>query len=155
MRVAGVDPDTHAITWSLIDTVLERTATIGRVEAKGRRAEDRFADLMGQFAAHVPDFLGYCWVYLELPMAGPNRKATINQSQVVGAIRLLFLQHNIPHSLVDPGVWKRATLGTGSATKDEIKRWAIQHYHIDERREQDAFDSTAIAAFGVRTGGLP
>lgn len=155
MRVAGIDSDTKSITWSIIETALPNAACIGRVEAKGRRAEDRFVELVKAFEERVPDFKSCCWVYLELPMAGPNMGATINQAAIVGAIRTLFIQHNIPHSLVSVGTWKKNVLGSGAATKEEIKNWAIQHYHIDQNREQDAFDATAIAAFGVRTGALP
>jgi len=154
VRIAGIDPDTHQITCALIDTVLERTGEIRTVEAKGRRAEDRFFDLMHQFEERIaPILLSYCWVYVELPMAGPNRKATINQSQVVGAIRAILGQRAIGHSLVDPGVWKKAVLGNGHASKDEIKAWVLAHYTLDPNLPQDAFDATAIAHFGVKGGG--
>jgi len=156
MRVAGIDPDTKSITIVILDgTGLE---SIKRIEAKGRRAEDRFASLVTQTMDYLceldktqswPD-----WIYVEKPMAGPNHKATIDQSFIVGGLHWVFVTHDAGHSLVDPGTWKKAVLGNGHASKEEIKAWALAHFAgLADDHPQDTYDATCIAAFGTRTGG--
>lgn len=154
MRVAGIDPDTKAITYAIVDTAAPGIVHIGRVAAKGRRAEDRFRGLILFFRNALPEFDTCDWIYLEKPMVGPNKKAIIDQAIVIGAIRALLYLRNRLHSLVDPGTWKKAVLGNGHAPKEEIKAWALAHFKgLADDHPQDAYDAACIAAFGIKTGG--
>lgn len=152
MRVIGIDPDTKSITWAIIDTNQTNNPSVLRVEDKGRRAEDRFPKLVERFAAVSLSFSPCTWVYIERPMVGPNRKAAIDQGMVIGAIRAMLLEWGIPHSLVAPATWKKAVLGTGQVSKDEIKAWAIQHYGLSDNHPQDFYDAVCISHFGVKEG---
>ncbi len=148
MICSGIDPDTKAITWAVIGNGPVRT---GRVEAKGRRAEDRFRTLIGLLWGEAWVWEGCDYVWLERPMVGPNRKAAIDQSMVVGAIRAVLGARGVNYSLVDPAIWKKLTFGTGHATKEEVKAWVMSKYDLPGNLEQDYYDAAAIAAFGRRT----
>lgn len=155
--IAGIDPDTKAIT---IVVLSRKPTTFGveefvvsrRVEAAGRRADDRFLDLARQIrdVLHIIPNAGASWCYLERPMVGPNRKGAIDMGQVVGMIRAELDRLDMPHSMVDPGVWKKALLGNGHATKEEIKEWSVRHLGMANDLKQDYYDAACIAAFGMK-----
>lgn len=144
-KLVGIDPDTKAITWAIW---VNDGIRVGRVEASGRRAEDRFQTLIERFHSEMRDLAGATWVYLERPMVGPNRKAIIDQALVVGAIRATLMGWGLPHSLVDPGTWKKASIGTGHASKEEIKAWAIRRFDMSDSLAQDFYDACGIVAYG-------
>jgi len=155
MNIAGIDPDTKAITIAVLTDGRRLCYTL-RVDSKGRTAEDRFPGLVQQFRDLVVRKLRFDlrlqWVYIETAMLGPNPKALRDQAQVIGAIRAILLDYSITHSLVDPGTWKKATVGNGHATKEEIKLWAQQMIlgaADDQKAPQDFYDACCIAAFGA------
>jgi len=160
MRVVGIDPDTKAITWAVTDTEAPGIVHVGRVEAKGRRAEDRLCMLVDLFYHAIPEFDTCDWIYVERPVVVGggarkiNRKAIIDQSIVVGAIRALLYLRGQNHTLVDPGTWKRAVLGDGHASKEDIKRWALAHFKgLKDDHPQDFYDAVCIACFDSKAGG--
>lgn len=158
MRVVGADPDTKSLTFFIIDddpangpVALQEHGWIKlRIEASGRRAEDRFLGLVDEMQTLLPGSLlsKSEYVYIERPFVGPNRKAAIDMGMVVGALRAELRRLHVPHSLVDPAIWKKAVLGTGHASKEEIKAWAIVRFDLPDNLVQDVYDSAVIAAFG-------
>lgn len=157
--ICGIDPDTKAITLAILT---RRPEGVGpgpepfvvrrRFETTGRRAEDRFLQLARQVrdGLRIVTSTGCSWVYLEKPMVGPNRKAAIDMGMIVGMIRGELDRLEMPHSLVDPGVWKKALLGNGHATKDEIKAWAVRHLGLEDGLAQDFYDAACLAMFGLQ-----
>ena len=153
MRVAAIDVDTKQIAWAVIDDGLAPTKWMtGSVKSKARRAEERFPGLLNSFRVSVhnaPGFWGQ-FVYLERPVYTRNAQATIDQGQMLGALRLLFLQENIHCSIVDNTIWKKGLLGNGHASKDDIRAWAVTVFGVAPE-SQDECDALAIAAWGLRT----
>lgn len=152
MIVWGIDPDTKNITvarggpnrdleWEVISGGKERTAA-GRFETL---LEGFNSYLQRRHDEHsLPDY-----VYVEKPMFTINPAATIAQALVIGAIRACLMISGIPDSLVDPGVWKKALLGTGKASKEEIKAWAKTRFDMPDNLPQDVYDAAAIVAWGM------
>lgn len=93
------------------------------------------------------------YVYVERPFVGPNRKAAIDMGMVVGALRAELERLGVPHSLIDPAVWKTKTLGTSRVSKEEIKRWAMTRFDLEDNLAQDYYDSACIAAYGMQVMG--
>ncbi len=155
MRVMGIDPDTKAITSVILDGDSKSISPIiTRLEAKGRLAEDRIEGLYKElFQCSPREHLD--WVYIESPVMGVNAKALSYQAQVIGMIRYWLWYHRVAHSLVDNGTWKRLTIGTGHATKEEIKSWSIHHSNgqLSHTELQDVYDAYCIAAFGLQAFG--
>ena len=160
MLISGLDPDTKAITLVTLagpdsggGPAYLDSPGLCRVEVKGRRAEDRFLllvdDLFGNHAFREL-LQASDWTYVERPMVGPNRKAAMDLGQVVGAIRTVLHIWGVPHSMVDPAIWKKFVLGTGHAPKEEIAAWAQRVLGLAEGLEQDYYDAAAIAYFGLK-----
>ena len=145
--ISGIDPDTKAITGVTLEEGKE--PRIYRIEAKGRRAEDRieklYASLRVTFFGEPSD-----WVYIELPVMGVNVKALRDQSVVIGMIRYWLWSNDQPHSMVDNTVWKKGLLGNGHASKEEIADYAKRVLHIPDKHPQDVYDAACIAAWGSR-----
>lgn len=152
-NVWGIDPDTKNIT-------LAEVTSKGRLEyvilsgGKGQRAEDRVEKLYVAFHGLVQAALVLpTWAYIEKPMFTVNPSATIAQSQIVGVMRAALWRYDVPHSLVDPGVWKKALLGNGRASKEEIKAWSIARFGLEDTLAQDVYDAAAIAEWGAQRLG--
>lgn len=149
MRVVGCDPDTKNLTFVILD---DKGYTTSRIEAKGRRAEDRiqklYEGLKGLTLTNVPPI---DWCYVEVPVLGRNAKALRDQATVVGMIRYWLWDQGIAHSMVDNTVWKRAVLGSGNASKEEIVAYAQKVLGVQEGVPQDVSDASLIAEFGRRT----
>lgn len=146
MRIAGIDPDTKAITGvTLFDD--GTPPRVWRIQAKGRRAEDRVEGLYRSLDLtlfHAP----IDWVYIETPVMGVNAKALRDQAVVVGMIRYWLWSNGQAHSMVDNGTWKKRVLGNGHASKEEIAAYAKKMLNIPADQPQDAYDAACIAAFG-------
>ena len=152
MRVAGVDGDTKTITIFTVDD--EGNKGTMRLEAKGRRAEDRFQSLVEQIQKAISGSLPLAdYVYVERPFVGPNRKAAIDMGMVVGALRAELIRRGTPHSLIDPATWKTKTLGTSRVSKEEIKQWAMVRFGLEDGLAQDFYDAACIAAHGIQVMG--
>ena len=153
MNVAGVDPDTRAITTAWFSP--SGHVLVRRDEQKGRIAEDRFYGLVKQFVATAWGLVqnGVEWVYIERPPYGVNPRATIDQACVLGAIRLILGDAGLHYSLVDPGTWKRVLIGNGRADKPLIKEWAVRALGLEDGRPQDAYDAACICQYGRLVSG--
>ncbi|KKN83888.1 hypothetical protein LCGC14_0295410 [marine sediment metagenome] len=149
MRVMGIDPDTKAITSVILDGDSKSISPIiTRLEAKGRLAEDRIEGLYKElFQCSPREHLD--WVYIESPVMGVNAKALSYQAQVIGMIRYWLWYHDMPHSLVNNGTWKKAILGNGHASKEEITAYAQQVLELEPGQPQDVYDAACIAEFGL------
>ncbi len=151
MIVAGIDPDTKAVTIVTLDSEVRGSNAhkITRFEAKGRRAEDRIHALSVEIETGYMGASKFDWIYIETPIMGVNVKALRDQAFVVGMIRHELWRRGQPHSLVDNGTWKRLTVGTGHATKEEIKDWALRvEPSLPGDAKQDVYDAFCIAKYG-------
>lgn len=155
MRVIGIDPDTKSITFVSLDSENQGSRyKIIRVEAKGRRAEDRVEKLWaGLEDLSVWPLMHPDWVYIETPVMGVNAKALRDQAVVVGLIRSFLWRKGLPHSMVDNGTWKKAVLGGGHASKEEIAAYAQRVLGLEAGQPQDVYDAACIAVYGRRTRG--
>jgi Holliday junction resolvasome RuvABC endonuclease subunit len=150
MRIAGIDPDTKAITIVVLD---DGAACCHRVQASGRRAEDRVQALAAGLEEASINWQGVQWVYVETPVLAQfkgktNAKALRDQAQVVGIIRSYLWRRQIDHSLIDNTIWKKGLLGNSNASKEEIAAYAQKVLGVPTDQPQDAYDAACIAAWG-------
>jgi Holliday junction resolvasome RuvABC endonuclease subunit len=89
-------------------------------------------------------------VYIEEPIYAGSFKATVAMAMVAGAVVVILENACIPYSFVGNSVWKKAVIGKGNATKDEIRMWAVSRFGIAPDLRQDIYDSIAIAEWGRR-----
>ena len=145
--IVGIDPDTKAITG--VGLTSGKEPHIWRIEAKGRRAEDRIEKLFTSLRLTFPPDKPADWVYIETPVMGVNVKALRDQAMVIGMIRYWLWSNDQAHSMVDNGTWKKGVLGNGHASKEEIAAYAQRVLHIPADQPQDVYDAACIAAWGV------
>jgi len=123
------------------------------IPSKGQRAEDRISQLYQGLEEYIYGMEHCCdlprFAFIEKPMFTGNPAATISQAFVIGMIRGVLWRNVIDNSLVDPGVWKKAMLGTGHASKEEIKALAIARFQLSDDLAQDVYDAAMIAAWGA------
>lgn len=143
MRVIGIDPDTRSITWVCLDE--DGVSYWKRIEAFGKRAEDRIESLCKQL---IQSDIFADWVYIEPPVMGVNAKALRDQAMVVGMLRYHLWRLGQPHSMVDNTTWKKNVVGSGKASKEEIKDFATSVIGLEDGLVQDVYDAAAIARFG-------
>lgn len=124
------------------------------LQLKGRRAEDRFLDLLqrkkelGEVITHLCNGdTDSTFVYIERPMVGRNIRASLDQMAVVGALRSILHDLGVPTTTVDPGTWKKAVVGNGRAAKETIREWGMRIAGMRGDYEQDFYDAAAIASW--------
>lgn len=151
MRIAGIDADTKSIQVVIRD---DGGQNIYRIAVKGQRAEDRIQKLAAALEEDTSIiWQGVQWVYVECPVLSQfkgktNAKALRDQSQVLGIIRSFLWRNGLVHTLVDNTIWKKALLGNGHASKEEIADFAMRMLGVPADLPQDASDAACIAAWG-------
>ncbi len=150
MLVTGIDSDTKSVAVVTLDSERPSWSRYFQFGVKGRRAEDRIQALStgieGRFAGQ-----DYGWVHIETPVMGVNAKALRDQAFVIGMLRHELWLNDLGNSLVDNGTWKKAVLGGGHASKEEIAQYAVQRFPQLEGESQDIMDAACIALFGLST----
>ncbi len=150
MRVWGIDAD----TFKIVAARARPAPTWNIIEAKGKRADDRFPKLVQIWeawaAAHISP---HDYVYVEKPIYTGNPNSTIVQSYLIGALLSTLIRLGIANSLVDNTVWKKALLGGGGANKDKIRAWIVARFNLADDLLQDVYDAVAIAEWGAQRLG--
>lgn len=149
MRIAGIDPDTKQVSIYIMDSDASHNPRDRiRLEARGKRAEDRVEALANVIEdirlTHID------WAYIEWPVMGVNVKALRDQSIIIGVLRSRLWRVGVQHSMVDNGTWKKAVLGNGHASKEEIAAYAHHILGLGTGLTQDMYDAACIAQFGFK-----
>lgn len=90
-------------------------------------------------------------VAIESPIQGAsaNIKTGLRLAQVAGVILVACRHAGAATLLVAPSEWKKAVVGVGNASKDQVDEWLAGH-HPDLRaacHTQDAVDATCLALY--------
>ena len=90
-------------------------------------------------------------VRIEAPIVAGvrNLQTTIGIAQTSGAV--LLACYGIPNEMVAVAQWKKATVGKGNATKDDVARWLQRKHPIYFEQcagDQNWIDATCIALYG-------
>lgn len=125
------------------------------LDAEGSPDERRITLFRG-----ARDFFGTLppgsWIFAEEPLALQNGKTTRLLGLAAGAIWAAHLDYDLYWSWCDVAHWKRAIVGKGNASKDEVRDWcevnpAFKHENREEfLKYLDLYDAWAIRMHGVR-----
>jgi len=151
MSIVGIDLGVHKIALVCITT--------GEQEAWLYSATHPERDLqLSELGAMAHDF---CLlhqadsVWIEDVIIGNNRKYSIGLAQTLGAVMADLAQLRMGQGTdictVDNKTWKKALLGNGNASKDEIRDYidvSQSGYAPQCEGEQDLYDATCIALYG-------
>lgn len=92
----------------------------------------------------LPSLVKGATVAIEKPLYFRNPHSTISISEVVGAVKEVLELGSILYKVVDNKTWKKEVVGTGSASKEDILKYANGYFNT-EFEEQDWADAACIA----------
>lgn len=90
-------------------------------------------------------------VYLEDVTYVRNYAATLKMAKIVGAVQVAFLENKLAVFTVNNMIWKRAVIGDGKATKEDIINFvkASEYFSIpDKDLTDDIADAACLSLFG-------
>ena len=110
-------------------------------------------DQLALLAAWVMQYVRPCeYVFIEEPLVGRGVRTSMQISQTCGAILGALGRHKtVQAQLVDNKMWKKSIVGSGNASKNDIKNWLkTQHptYYSQCGENQDRIDACCIGLYG-------
>lgn len=161
MIILGVDPGTLATGYGLIEvngtsvTVLDFDVIINRAErSMPIRLKEIYSRLCDVIAKHHPDEFA-----IETAFYGRNAQSALKIGHARGVSMLAAVNHEIPTSEYSPREVKKAVVGNGAASKDQVKFMVKSLLGLRETPKLfDATDALAVALchyhknVGIRSG---
>ena len=167
MRILGIDPGTRVVGYGLVDCEARGGAGFTYVECGVIRLAETdpmprrlltlastLAEIIGEHAPAV--------VALESAFYGVNASSALKLGEARGAIMLVAAQHGLPVAQYAPALVKRAVVGHGRATKQDVQSRIQLLCRLTREPRSDAADALALAlchaqmdlsAGTARTGG--
>jgi len=149
----GIDFDTHQITISVFENVENPGPNdyviSHQVVAKGKTWKDR-SHILGKDFRDVVDMYqkaGVDHVLVEESLYHYNPNTTIAMSFILGIICFLCADVGWNVTLVKNNSWKKYAIGSGKATKDEIREKISTFLNIPNDLHQDLYDSCGVALY--------
>jgi len=148
MIILGVDPGTLVTGYGLIEiennkvTVLEFDVIVNRNErSMPIRLRDIYSKLCEVITKHHPDEFA-----IETAFYGRNAQAALKIGQARGVSMLAAVNNGIPTAEYSPREIKKAVVGNGAASKDQVKFMVKSILRIRETPKLfDATDALAVA----------
>lgn len=101
------------------------------------------------------DFYNADSVWIEDIIIGNNRKYSLQLAQMMGAVLSVMsvLEKTCDVRLVDNQRWKKEVVGSGHASKEQVKNYIVETHPVYAALcgdDQDAYDATCIGLYGLR-----
>ncbi|MBK7823804.1 crossover junction endodeoxyribonuclease RuvC [Nannocystis sp.] len=155
MRILGVDPGTRVVGYGLVDrgeagfTYVE-CGVIRLAESDPMPA--RLLTLAGELSAIIHEYRPAV-VALETAFHGVNASSALKLGQARGAVMLIAAQHQLELAEYAPALVKRAVVGHGRATKQEVQIRIQRLCRLSREPTSDAADALALALCHAQLGG--
>lgn len=150
MRILGIDPGTRIVGYGLVDCERRGGAGFVYVECGVIRLAEtdpmpqRLFTLAGNLAEIIDEYAPGV-VALESAFYGVNASSALKLGQARGAIMLVAAQHGLPVAEYAPALVKRAVVGHGRATKQEVQTRIKLLCRLTREPLSDAADALALA----------
>jgi len=155
----GIDPGTAATGFGVVEVDSRRRA--GLIEcgvirtSPGADLADRLLEIHEEVAALIERF-SPAVLSLESAFYGKNVRSALTLGQARGAIIVAAARCGVAVAEYAPRAIKRAVVGTGSATKDQVAYMVRRHLRLrTDPAPSDAADGVAAALCHAFTGPLP
>lgn len=150
MTTIGIDPSSRNLACVSLDPDDHPMMTKLTVPTKLKER----AEILGSLLNQVNDVLR-SWsattVFIERPIVGPSKHATIVQAQVQGLVLGKANSLGMEAYAVHPSTWKRDVVGHGRSSKQDVSEWLALHHpllHELSGGDQDLVDASCIALYG-------
>ena len=149
MRILGVDPGTRVVGYGLIDRQDHRgefryvecgVIRLDPADPMPRRLLALAGALAEIIAEHAPAV-----VSLETAFHGINASSALKLGQARGAVMLVCAQHGLEVAEYAPALVKRAVVGHGRATKQDMQTRIQLLCRLAREPLSDAADALALA----------
>lgn len=158
----GIDVSTKSLACVLVTTVGSTPKFIPyELEAEGA-FEERFRRLSLLFdhfmqhnnGAYYDDEAVEQVIIEDVPFVQGQNGLRI--AQILGMVKSTLVRFGIPVRMVNVSTWKKQVVGSGRASKEEIRAWAEGAWGIIRPLgSQNQYDALAIASYGVLVEGEP
>ena len=147
MIILGIDPGTRHTGYGVLE-VMGRKETVlayGAVEPSPKldlmvRLQQIGEGVEDLIKTHVPDELA-----IEMPFMGKNAQSMLKLGQVQGFVMKAALDLQIPVTQYAPREIKKAVVGNGNASKEQVWFMLRAQLNLTEDRGLDASDALAVA----------
>ena len=148
MMYLGLDCSTLAVHAAVVNDK-EELVSLHKWGSKQKNFELRFPEILVGFSEELSKINLIDFAAIEAAIFIQNPKTTIAIANVVGAVWGFLLSAGIPTTIIDNRQWKKFILQKGNASKDEIKKYAIEQWG-EVFPEQDYADAACIALWNKR-----
>ena len=152
MIVLGIDPGTRTAGFGVVELAgkRERALDYGAIpvptdQDHSLRLQTVYDRVIELADAHLPDACA-----VEVPYMGKNPQSMIKLVRAQGAVMLAAMHREIPIVQYTPAEIKKAVVGKGQATKDQVWFMVRNQLGLTEDRGPDASDALAIALCHAR-----
>jgi Holliday junction resolvasome RuvABC endonuclease subunit len=156
MTVVGIDLGIHKIALAVLDSPEKYLGNIVRSFTTEEVHRDEQLAELAHLAHDVCLSQDADYVFIEDTLVGNNRKYSIQLSQTMGAVLcdLAQLRYGCGTQihLVENHKWKKAVIGNGNASKEEIRNYIIDThpaYAVLCGVDQDEYDAVGVALYGL------
>jgi crossover junction endodeoxyribonuclease RuvC len=146
--IVGIDPGSRYCGYGLIQLEHRKVIAAGcdvidvtREATLGDRLSLLYSSIMKVLAEHKPD-----WAAVESMFFQKHIKSVFTLGHARGVILLALAQNGIPIVEYSPREVKKAVVGTGTASKSQVRYMIHQLYNLNAgAHRDDAYDALAIA----------
>ena len=145
MRVLGIDPGTLTTGWGVVE---ERGSRLVRVAGGVARARGPLASRLGKIAEEIERVLerfSPTALSLEKSFVASNIQTAFRLGEARGAVLAIAARSGIPIGEYSPAEIKRAVVGTGRATKEQVQEMVRRLLALAEPLTSDQADALAAA----------
>lgn len=155
----GIDPGTAATGFGVVEVDSRRRARLiecGVIRTSpGADLADRLLEIHEEVAALIARF-SPAVLSLESAFYGKNVRSALTLGQARGAIIVAAARSGVDVAEYAPRAIKKAVVGTGSATKEQVAYMVRRHLRLrTDPAPSDAADGVAAALCHAFTGPLP
>lgn len=157
MSLIGIDLGIHKVALSVF-TAGDSGFTMYAADAYQSDARERDIQLMelAAFCFHIAQFHDADSVWVEKPILGNNHKYSLQLAETFGAVlsdlAMMRMQNGLDIRSVDNKVWKKEVVGSGNASKEDIRNY-IHDVHPPYAAfcgtDQDKYDATCVGLYGL------
>lgn len=148
--IVGIDTSSRGVAWAAL-------TVNGALQATGAMVDDdanpdvRRITLFFSTRRFLRDLPDGSHVFCEEPLALKNGKTTRLLGLAAGAIWAASLERDLYWHWVDVASWKKAIVGHGNATKEQVRAWAVERHGatVANVPVPDVYDALAVAHYGL------
>jgi crossover junction endodeoxyribonuclease RuvC len=158
VRILGIDPGSLRLGYGVVDRV--GTAQISYVEcgvisAPARKPRAERLTTIGRGLRELIDEIAPDQVAMEQAFYGKNAQSTLALGEARGVATFIVTDRGLPLAGYAPALVKRAIVGHGAATKQQVGYLVRALLSLRRVPEPDAADALAIAICHARQRPLP